>query len=182
MLVIRRLLRNPRMRTFVLCIQCTVTGVSPAGFPHSDICGSLCICHSPQLFAAYHVFLRLSVPRHPPCALHSLTKMRNAYFGKIWLTDACIRSDMFSEMHVAKPHIRGMRSIRRMTSVSVITFTFSFISHIELMVLLITTFPHMLGIALLHICSFVLAYIVFLDLESSISISQIRSMSFNRIL
>ena len=43
------------------------------GFPHSDICGSLCICHSPQLFAAYHVFLRLSVPRHPPCALSSLT-------------------------------------------------------------------------------------------------------------
>ena len=39
------------------------------GFPHSDICGSLCMCHSPQLFAAYHVFHRLSVPRHPPCAL-----------------------------------------------------------------------------------------------------------------
>ena len=38
-------------------------------FPHSDICGSMCICHSPQLFAAYHVFLRLLVPRHPPCAL-----------------------------------------------------------------------------------------------------------------
>ena len=43
------------------------------GFPHSDICGSRCICHSPQLFAAYHVFHRLSVPRHPPCALSSLT-------------------------------------------------------------------------------------------------------------
>ena len=40
-----------------------------AGFPHSDICGSMCICHSPQLFAAYHVFHRLLVPRHPPCAL-----------------------------------------------------------------------------------------------------------------
>ena len=43
------------------------------GFPHSEICGSQCICHSPQLFAAYHVFLRLLVPRHPPCALTSLT-------------------------------------------------------------------------------------------------------------
>ena len=43
------------------------------GFPHSDICGSLDICSSPQLFAAYHVFLRLLVPRHPPCALSSLT-------------------------------------------------------------------------------------------------------------
>ena len=52
-----------------LWIQLTVHGVCPCGFPHSDICGSMCICHSPQLFAAYHVFLRLLVPRHPPCAL-----------------------------------------------------------------------------------------------------------------
>ena len=43
------------------------------GFPHSDICGSMDICSSPQLFAAYHVFHRLLVPRHPPCALISLT-------------------------------------------------------------------------------------------------------------
>ena len=43
------------------------------GFPHSDICGSMDICSSPQLFAACHVFLRLSVPRHPPCALFCLT-------------------------------------------------------------------------------------------------------------
>ena len=43
------------------------------GFPHSDICGSVDICSSPQLFAAYHVFLRLLVPRHPPCALTTLT-------------------------------------------------------------------------------------------------------------
>ena len=41
-------------------------------FPHSDICGSRIICISPQLFAAYHVFLRLLVPRHPPCALFCL--------------------------------------------------------------------------------------------------------------
>ena len=54
-----------------LWIHHTLTEVFSAGFPHSDICGSLCICHSPQLFAAYHVFLRLSVPRHPPCALIS---------------------------------------------------------------------------------------------------------------
>ena len=58
-----------RVPSIHLCIQCMVTGVSPAGLPHSDICGSQCICHSPQLFAAYHVFHRLSVPRHPPYAL-----------------------------------------------------------------------------------------------------------------
>ena len=48
-----------------------------AGFPHSDICGSLDICSSPQLFAAYHVFHRLLVPRHPPCALSCLTVLRS---------------------------------------------------------------------------------------------------------
>ena len=52
-----------------LWIGVWMTGVLPAGFPHSDICGSRLICSSPQLFAAYHVFLRLLVPRHPPCAL-----------------------------------------------------------------------------------------------------------------
>ena len=52
-----------------LCIQLPVTGVCPAEFPHSDIHGSKFICNSPWLFAAYHVFHRLLVPRHPPCAL-----------------------------------------------------------------------------------------------------------------
>ena len=63
----------PRVPSAHLWIQCTVTEVCSAGFPHSDICGSVNICFSPQLFAAYHVFHRLSVPRHPPCALSSLT-------------------------------------------------------------------------------------------------------------
>ena len=63
-----------------LWIQYTVTEVSSAGFPHSDICGSLDICSLPQLFAAYHVFLRLLVPRHPPCALSSLTSLRKRDF------------------------------------------------------------------------------------------------------
>ena len=62
-----------RVPSVNLWIQLTVTEVSSAGFPHSDICGSRDICSSPQLFAAYHVFLRLLVPRHPPCALSCLT-------------------------------------------------------------------------------------------------------------
>ena len=56
-----------------LCIGVRMTGVFPARFPHSDIHGSKDICSSPWLFAAYHVFLRLLVPRHPPCALFCLT-------------------------------------------------------------------------------------------------------------
>ena len=63
----------PRVPHVQLCIHCTLTEVSSAGFPHSDISGSQDICSSPKLFAAYHVFHRLPVPRHSPCALVRLT-------------------------------------------------------------------------------------------------------------
>ena len=56
-----------------LWIQRAVTGVHPAGFPHSDILGSKPACGSPGLIAACHVLHRLLLPRHPPCALSSLT-------------------------------------------------------------------------------------------------------------
>ena len=46
-----------------------VTGLQPAGLPHSDVRGSFPVCRSPRLFAAYHVLLRLRKPRHPPFAL-----------------------------------------------------------------------------------------------------------------
>ena len=46
-----------------------VTGLQPAGFPHSDMRGSIPVCRSPRLFAAYHVLRRLRKPRHPPFAL-----------------------------------------------------------------------------------------------------------------
>ena len=62
-----------RVPLHALWIGAWMTGVCPAGFPHSEIHGSRDICSSPWLFAAYHVFLRLSVPRHPPCALFRLT-------------------------------------------------------------------------------------------------------------
>ena len=57
--------------------------VCSCGFPHSDISGSRDICSSPKLIAAYHVFHRLSVPRHPPCALLRLTFV--CPFPKKWL-------------------------------------------------------------------------------------------------
>ena len=62
-----------RVPLHTLCIRVWILEVCSSGFPHSDICGSMDICSSPQLFAAYHVFLRLLVPRHPPCALLRLT-------------------------------------------------------------------------------------------------------------
>ena len=47
--------------------------ITVCGLPHSEICGLTDICSLPQLIAAYHVFHRLLVPRHPPYALNHLT-------------------------------------------------------------------------------------------------------------
>ena len=53
------------------------------GLPHSEISGSKVICTSPKLFAAYHVLHRLHVPRHPPYALSSFTKV--SFLKMTWL-------------------------------------------------------------------------------------------------
>src|SRR4029077_14534893 len=56
-----------------LWIHRAVHGFYPCGFPHSEIPGSMPACGSPRLIAACHVLHRLLLPRHPPCALSSLT-------------------------------------------------------------------------------------------------------------
>ena len=73
----------PRVPFHKLWIHLWMTVVHTAGFPHSEISGSKDICSSPKLIAAYHVFHRLSVPRHPPCALLCLTFV--CPFPKKWL-------------------------------------------------------------------------------------------------
>ena len=55
--------------------------VCSSRFPHSEISGSMDICSSPKLFAAYHVFHRLLVPRHPPYALISITNRQETRVG-----------------------------------------------------------------------------------------------------
>ena len=65
----------PRVPLHTLWIGVWIHEVYSCRFPHSEICGSRDICSSPQLIAAYHVFRRLSVPRHSPCALFSLTSI-----------------------------------------------------------------------------------------------------------
>ena len=64
-----------RVPFHTLWIGVWIPGVFPGGFPHSEISGSSDICSSPKLFAAYHVFHRLLVPRHPPCALFCLASL-----------------------------------------------------------------------------------------------------------
>jgi hypothetical protein len=56
-----------------LWIQWAVRRFYQRGFPHSDIPGSRPACGSPRLIAACHVLHRHRLPRHPPCALSSLT-------------------------------------------------------------------------------------------------------------
>ena len=56
-----------------LWIQWDIHTVCVCGFPHSEISGSTPVCGSPKLIAACHVLHRLYLPRHPPCALSSLT-------------------------------------------------------------------------------------------------------------
>ena len=52
------------------------------GLPHSEMYGSTDICSSPYLIAAYHVLLRLSKPRHSPCALSNLSNS--------WVNSFCL--------------------------------------------------------------------------------------------
>ena len=73
LLLVLRCFTSQRIPSHMLYIHIWMTGLFPAGFPHSDISGSLCICHSPKLFAAYHILHRLLVPRLPSIALITLT-------------------------------------------------------------------------------------------------------------
>ena len=68
-----------RFPPYTYLIQYMVPEYCSGGSPHSEIRGSKLICSSPRLIAAYHVFLRLPVPRHSPCALFSLTVPKSPF-------------------------------------------------------------------------------------------------------
>ena len=102
-----------RVPSVNLWIQLTVTEVSSAGFPHSDICGSKDICSSPQLFAAYHVFLRLLVPRHPPCALFCLISSMHSVASFNNLKNFCCCSQLgfcFSDVLIVRYSFKNIYS------------------------------------------------------------------------
>ena len=82
----RRYLRNRLLFLFLQVLRCFSSCVLPRhdgrhavsaskaeGFPHSDIGGSSRAYRSPPHFAVRCVLHRLSVPRHSPYALSSLT-------------------------------------------------------------------------------------------------------------
>ncbi len=53
------------------------------------------MCSSPKLFAACHVLRRLLMPRHPPCALFSLTSRSLNYAGTLLPLRNCTHSCNF---------------------------------------------------------------------------------------
>ena len=77
-----------RVPFLTLCIGVRILEVCSSRFPHSEISGSKDICSSPKLFAAYHVFHRLLVPRHPPYALISITNSTSSHGNGIMSTHA----------------------------------------------------------------------------------------------
>ena len=60
----------------LLWIHKRMTEYCSAGFPHSDILGSMAAFASPGLFVDRYVLHRLPMPRHSPFALISLTFVR----------------------------------------------------------------------------------------------------------
>ena len=88
----RHYLRNLNWFLFLPLLRCFSSGGSPHttmnslyddwAWPQPDFsirtsADIFRACQSPQLFAAYHVLHRLLMPRHPPCALISLTNYPN---------------------------------------------------------------------------------------------------------
>ena len=65
-----------RFPTQCYFIHKELTEYCSAGFPHSEIHGSLPAFDFPWLIVDRYVLHRLPMPRHPPCALISLTFVR----------------------------------------------------------------------------------------------------------
>ena len=75
-LIFLRVLRwftSPRSPLASYGFRSGYSDMTRSGLPHSEIPGSKPVCGSPRLIAAYHVLHRRPAPRHPPCALSSLT-------------------------------------------------------------------------------------------------------------
>src|SRR5450759_5407629 len=79
------------------------------GFPHSEIPGSMPTCGSPRLIAACHVLHRLLLPRHPPCALSSLTTKFTQHTAASASLKCC---HSISEMLVIPNEARNLLSFR----------------------------------------------------------------------
>ena len=89
-------------------------GITPGGFPHSDISGSTLARNSPKHFAACHVLRRLLAPRHPPHALSSLTYSVHAASTVLAVATMRSRRNLLDEIDAST--LRLIRSRTRRTS------------------------------------------------------------------
>ena len=96
--------------------------MNPGEFPHSEISGSMLICSSPKLIAAYHVFHRLPVPRHSPCALVRLT-----ISNKSLSRSACILLILSCQRRLLLPFLLKLQYfLKELTIIFVSQLLFSF--------------------------------------------------------
>ena len=95
-----------------LCIYRAVIRFYRIGFPHSEIPGSMPTCGSPRLIAACHVLHRLLLPRHPPCALSSLTTKFTQLTSAFQLIQDLVNFMDFMQRVNGAP--RGGQMLRRM--------------------------------------------------------------------
>jgi hypothetical protein len=77
--------------------------MTPVGFSHSEISGSKPVCDSPELIAANYVLHRLLTPRHPSCALSSLTT-------NLWLGGLCHQNYRDTPLAIARETLEGSTS------------------------------------------------------------------------
>ena len=68
-----RCFSSPGLPPSILWIQMAVPALQAGGLPHSEIPGSTPAYSSPRHIGVRPVLHRLLAPRHPPCALSSLT-------------------------------------------------------------------------------------------------------------
>jgi hypothetical protein len=71
-----RCFSSPGLPPTTLWIQVAVPALQAGGLPHSEISGSTLTYSSPKHIGVRPVLHRLLAPRHPPCALSSLTYLR----------------------------------------------------------------------------------------------------------
>ena len=105
----------------ILKFSITYLSMNPGEFPHSEISGSMLICSSPKLIAAYHVFHRLPVPRHSPCALVRLTFQ--TFFQNIWYP----LDSLFCQRRLLLPFLLKLQYfLKELTIIFVSQLLFSF--------------------------------------------------------
>ena len=79
-----------------------IISLQDIGLSHSEIRGSRAICASPRLFAAYHVLLRLLVPRHPPYALLRLIFVVLFFLEFVLPLEIVLRVPLLSQLLVER--------------------------------------------------------------------------------